>query len=138
MRRHVTITACAIIASAAPTMASAQIPGLGQLGSNGGVASGGLSGMAGGLLPNVGSSSMGNAAGVLGYCVKNNLLSGGGGAAVLGQLTGRKDVTHSEGFALGQQGTLKSGNQALSLDGVKGKVKTKVCDMVLQHAKGFL
>ena len=101
--------------------------------------SGGGSGLLGGVLPNVGGSSMGNAAGVLSYCVKNRFLGGAGVTSALNALTRRRDVTASKGFAAGQNGDLltKDGG-AFSLDGVKGKLKSKVCDMVLQHAKSFL
>jgi hypothetical protein len=53
---------------------------------------GGLAGVLGGVLPQVGSVGAGNAAGLLGYCLKNNLLgatgAAGTGGGVLGGLIG--------------------------------------------------
>ncbi|CAN5252196.1 hypothetical protein BH10PSE12_BH10PSE12_04940 [soil metagenome] len=121
------------MASAAP----AQMPSLGSLG--GGSGAGGL---LGGVLPNVGSIGAGNAAGVLGYCVKNKFLgagSAGAASSVLGRLTGQKGVKSSKGYAAGQGGLLQmEGGSALSLASVKGKVKSKVCDMVLKHAQSLI
>lgn len=100
---------------------------------------GGGSGLLGGLLPNVGGSTAGNAAGVLSYCVRNKLLGGDGVKSALSSLMGRDDVTSSEGFTAGQSGQLMTGQgNGLSLDSVKGKLKSKVCGMVLQHARSFL
>jgi hypothetical protein len=139
MTRNLRLTL--ILASLAPfSAASAQMPSLGQLGGSGGT---GLSGVANSLLPKaVGSTGVSNAAGLLGYCVQNKLLGGASAAnasSVLGQLTGRQDVTKSPNYALGQQGTLKAGNgQTFSLDQLKGQVKQKACDMVLSRAGSFL
>ena len=99
---------------------------------------GGLANMLGGGLPNVASTGAGNAAGVLGYCVKNNVLSGANAASVLGSLTGKTGVATSPAYAAGQSGTLQTGNSTLSLATMKGQVKTKVCDLVLKRAKSFL
>ncbi len=108
---------------------------------------GGLLGQAGGLLggglPQVGSIGAGNAAGLLGYCVKNRLLGAAGGgtgaAGVLGRLTGRKDVQSQPGYAAGQAGQVQgAGGQTLSLDSLRGQVKTQVCNVVLKRARSFL
>ena len=107
----------------------------GVLGSLGGL--GGLLG--GGALPNVGSTGMSNAAGLLSYCVKNRLLGGAGTNSVLSRLTGQQDVTNAPGYAAGQSGTLQAGeNGALSLNTLKGQVKGKVCRLILDHARSFL
>ena len=120
---------------------------------------GGLGGLLGGGLPNVGSVGAGNAAGLLGYCLKNRLLGQGGmlggltggltgtqatpqasGAqSILQQLTGRKDVQTSPGYAAGQAGQVQAGNgQTLSLGNLGGQVKTQLCNVVLKRAKAFL
>ena len=114
---------------------------------------GGLLGRAGGLmgggLPPVGSIGAGNAAGLLGYCVKNKLLGAGGAtatngtnsgaAAILGRLTGKPGVATSPGYAAGQSGrVLGSGGQALSLDSLRGQVKSQICNVVLKRAQSFL
>lgn len=45
---------------------------------------GGLAGVLGGVLPRVGSIGAGNAAGLLGYCLKNNLLGATGATGAAG------------------------------------------------------
>lgn len=45
---------------------------------------GGLAGVLGGVLPRVGSIGAGNAAGLLGYCLKNNLLGTTGATGAVG------------------------------------------------------
>ena len=130
--------------------------------------SGGLMGSLGGLLgggmPSVGSIGAGNAAGLLGYCLKNNLLGQGGalgaltggrnatpraggstnapatGAqSILQRLTGRQGVQTSPGYAAGQAGEVQAPNgQAFSLDDLGGQVKTRMCSIVLNRAKSFL
>ena len=115
----------------APTPAPTVQSGLGALG--------GLLGGGGGGLSNLGSAGVGNVAGLLGYCVRNKLSSGAGVASILGGLTGKPGVTTSDGYAAGQQGLLQGGNgKALSLDGVKAGIRTRVCDLVLRRAKAFL
>ena len=99
---------------------------------------GGLSGLLGGALPSVASAGAGNAAGVLGYCVKNNVLSGANATSVLERLTGKPGVTAEPGYAAGQAGTVGSGRSALSLKSLKGQLRTRVCDMVLKRAGAFL
>lgn len=70
---------------------------------------GDLAGPLDGGLPNVGAASASNAVGLLGYCVKNNVLQGGGAAS---------------GYAEGQAGPLQTGRSALSLDAVRGRLRT--------------
>ena len=144
-----TILAAALIL--APTLASAQTAdpapqtgaatGTSQAGGWLGQAQSLLGGGGGaGALPRIGSIGAGNAAGLLGYCVKNRLLGTGGGASgVLGRLTGQKDVQSQPGYAAGQAGQVQApGGQALSLDGLRGQVKNQVCNLVLNRAKAFL
>ncbi len=147
--------------SSAPQSASTQ-NGLGGLGGLGDL--GGLGGLLGGALPSVGSIGAGNAAGLLGYCLKNNLLGQGGalgalaggrngapragnptnapatGAqSILQRLTGRQGVRTSPGYAAGQEGEVQAPNgQAFSLDDLGGQVKTRMCSIVLNRAKAFL
>lgn len=108
---------------------------------------GGLLGQAGSLLggglPQVGTIGAGNAAGLLGYCVKNKLLGATGGqtgaAGVLGRLTGQKDVTTLPGYQAGQTGQVQAANgQTLSLDSLRGQIKTQMCNLVLNRARSFL
>ncbi|RXD05188.1 DUF2501 domain-containing protein [Sphingomonas sp. UV9] len=73
---------------------------LGGLGGDLGGLGGGLGGLLGGAMPSVGSIGAGNAAGLLGYCLKNNLLGQGGLqgggqglGGMLGGLTGQSAAT---------------------------------------------
>ena len=143
--------------TSAPESASTQ-NGLGDLSGLGG-----LGGLLGGALSSVGSIGAGNAAGLLGYCLKNNLLGQGGalgaltggrnapragsttrapatGAqSILQRLTGRQGVQTSPGYAAGQDGEVQAPNgQAFSLDDFGGQVKTRMCSIVLNRAKSFL
>lgn len=138
------LTACALAAGApAAAQTSGAQTSAAPAGGLGGLAGLGGGGLLGGALSSLGGAGVGNAAGLLSYCVKNRLLGGTTATtanSALGKLLGRSDVTGSEGFAAGQSGELQTaqGGQALSLDAVKGKLKTKVCSMVLQHARSFL
>jgi hypothetical protein len=91
-------------------------------------------------MPAIGSSTMGNAAGVLQYCVKNNYL-GGDAASVkdklLAKITGQKQ--QETGFANGAKGLLKGGDgKSLNLKGLSSKVKEKACDYVLKNATSLV
>nr|WP_294545695.1 DUF2501 domain-containing protein [uncultured Rhodopila sp.] len=104
----------------------------------------GTGGALGGL-PSVSQASPSNTAGVLQYCVRNNLVSGSAATAVkdsvVGKVTGSGQGANDAGFKAGNNGLLQTGNgQSFSLSGsgVKEQVTHKVCDMVLQHAKSLL
>lgn len=98
----------------------------------------GMGGMGG--LPNISGMGVGNVAGVLGYCTKNNLLGGSTGAtSVLGALEKKPGVTSSKEFSAGQAGQiLTGGGSNMSLDSVSGPVKSQACSMVLKQAKHLL
>jgi hypothetical protein len=111
---------------------------------SGGGAAGALGGLTGGL-PSVSQASPGNTAGLLQYCVRNNLVSGSAATAVkdsvVSKVTGSGQGANDSGFKAGNSGVLQTGNgQSFSLSGsgVKEQVTQKVCDMVLQHAKSLL
>ena len=91
-------------------------------------------------MPAIGQSTIGNAAGVLQYCVKNNYL-GGDAASVkdklLAKITGQKP--QETGFASGAKGLLKGGDgQTLNFKILSSKVKTKACDYVLKNATSLI
>jgi type IV secretory pathway TrbL component len=121
MSSRITMFTLALTIVSGPTAASAQ-----------------LSGVLGGALPDVASVGAGNAAGVLSYCVKNKLTNATNASSVLGKLTGKPGVKESSGFSLGQSGTLQTDKSTLSLGSLKGKVKSKLCDMVLDHATSLI
>lgn len=98
---------------------------------------GGAAGVVG--LPDVSSVGGANAAGVLGYCVKNKLLGGADASSVLGGLTAKPDVKSSPDFTAGQAGNLLTGDgSTFSLNSVPKQMKSKVCDMVLKQGKSLL
>lgn len=112
----------------AGTASHAQMPGIP-----------GIPGLKGGGLPDISSISQGNAAGVLGYCLKNKLLGGSDASSVIDTLTGKPEVKSSEDFTAGQAGQLNlGGGSSFSLDSVQGGMKKQACDMVLKQAKNFL
>ncbi|MFT3777083.1 MAG: DUF2501 domain-containing protein [Ottowia sp.] len=90
------------------------------------------------------SGTAGNAAGVITYCVKNNYLNANKAAQVKDQLLGKmglgqKEEPKDEGYLSGLSGMVKgSGGQTFSLGKVKGKLKEKACDFVLDNAKSLL
>ncbi|MDM0058774.1 DUF2501 domain-containing protein [Variovorax fucosicus] len=91
-------------------------------------------------MPAVGASTIGNAAGVLQYCVKNNYL-GSDAASVkdklLSKITGQKQ--QQAGYANGAKGLLQGGDgKSLNLKAVSGKLKTKACDYVLKNASSLV
>ena len=91
-----------------------------------------------------GSGTAGNAAGVISYCMKNNYLNADKAAAVKDQLLGKmgiapKEEPKDEGYLSGLSGLITGTNgKSFSLDKVKGSVKEKACDMVLDNAKSLL
>jgi hypothetical protein len=90
------------------------------------------------LLPNVSSVGAGNAAGLLGYCVKRKLLGGTNVQSVLGKLSGQQGVIGSKEYQAGRNGEIATKDGRFSLDSVKDKVKGKLCSMVLDHAQSFI
>jgi hypothetical protein len=136
--------------SAAPVLAQS-LPGMGggsstlsgaassMMGNSMGNSMGSSMGSSAMGLPSLSSSSTGNVAGVLSYCVKNNIVQGSTATSALSSLTGQSGVTSSSGYQAGEQGNIQSGSGSdFSLSGVSDEVKTKACNMVLQHAQSLL
>ena len=120
------------LALLALTPAGAQLPDLG-----------GMSGLLkGGGLPNVGTTGAGNAAGLLTYCLKNQLLggaSGTGATSALSALAEKPGVAGSKAFAAGSAGTVVTGQgQQLPIGNLGDQLKGKICGMVLSRAKALL
>jgi hypothetical protein len=90
------------------------------------------------------SGTAGNAAGVITYCMKNNYLNADKAAEVKGQLLGKlglgpKEEPKDEDYASGLSGMIQGSNgKSFNLENVKGKMKEKACDFVLDHAKSLL
>ncbi|TPG59311.1 DUF2501 domain-containing protein [Ewingella americana] len=97
------------------------------------------------------SKSATNAAGVLQYCVKNNVLSQASTEGVKDKLLSKLGIQSASGaqsqdYQNGLGGLLQTGkNQTIDLNNlgsgltqVKEKVKQKACDVVLKQAKSFI
>ena len=128
MHRHRNVLVFALLLSGPSSIGLAQslpsLPGAGSL-------------MKG--IPNVSSISPGNAAGVLGYCVKNKVLGGSSATSTLGGLMKKPGITSSSGYAAGQSGNILTGNnQKFSLNQVPAQVKSQACNAVLKQAPKFL
>ncbi|HVI56887.1 MAG TPA: DUF2501 domain-containing protein [Luteibacter sp.] len=117
-----------------------------------------LKGLAGGSSGSLTSGSMGNAAGILQYCVTNNYLGGDSGASgvkdqLLGKLGGKSSEaapTQDTGYLDGAKGLLKSkdgktvdlggaaGADSSPMGDAKAKITKKICSAVLKQGKGML
>ncbi|MET3495856.1 DUF2501 domain-containing protein [Variovorax boronicumulans] len=91
-------------------------------------------------MPAIGSSTIGSAAGVLQYCIKNNYL-GGDAASVkdklLAKITGQKQ--QEKNFQTGAKGLLMGGDgKSLNFKLLTSKVKEKACDYVLKNATSLI
>lgn len=108
--------------------------GLGDMGSLGGALSG----------QSLTSGSVGNVAGLLEFCIKNNYLGGNKASAVKDSLMGKipgGSSSSDSGYRSGSKGILSSsdGSQLdLSGGGLKDKVTKQVCDKVLDQGKSML
>ncbi len=123
-----------------------QIGGRGRLGATalGGALGGGADMSALSAMGLTGSGTASNAAGVITYCMKNNYLNADKAAQVKNQLLGKmglgqKEEPKDEGYLSGLSGMVTgSGGKSFSLDKVKGDLKEKACDYVLDNAKSLL
>ncbi|MFS2050685.1 DUF2501 domain-containing protein [Variovorax sp. Varisp41] len=145
-----TLIALALLAAGASANAESKLLDQlkNQMGGGAASSAGNSSGGAGGLaenlgfaMPAIGNNTMGNAAGVLQYCIKNNYLGGGDAASVkdklMAKITGQKQ--QQSGFASGAKGLLKGGDgQTLNFKLLSSKVKEKGCDYVLKNATRLL
>ncbi|MDM0077375.1 DUF2501 domain-containing protein [Variovorax sp. J2P1-59] len=107
-----------------------------------------LKGLGGGggssALGSMSSGSLGNAAGVLEYCLKNNYLSGDAASSVKDQLMskipGGKPASDS-GYVDGSQGIL-TGSDGKKMDltggGLKQEITKRACDFVLKQGKSMI
>lgn len=117
-------------------------PGLGSMlgaGSGSGAGAGALTAL--GLSP---SATAGNAAGVITYCMKNNYLNADKAAQVKDQLLGKLGMKKQEepkdkGFQGGLAGLVTGADgKSFSIDRLKGSLKEKACDFVLDNAKNLI
>jgi hypothetical protein len=88
-------------------------------------------------LPKVSSISVSNAAGILTFCMQNNLISSTGADVVLSTLPRKPDVK-SQDYLVGQGGQIL-GDQGknFTIKGAPWYLQFQACDLVLQQAKTF-
>jgi hypothetical protein len=92
------------------------------------------------------SGSLGNVAGVLQYCAKNNYLKGQDASSVkdqlMSKLSGNKTAADDKGYADGLKGILTApGGSKTELGGsgsLKEQITEKACDAVLKQGKSLL
>ena len=76
-------------------------------------------------LPSIVGMGAENAAGVLGYCVKNRLVDATSANAMLDKLNKKPGVKGSGAFKSGESGIIHAGKKDISLDSLKGDAKGK-------------
>lgn len=126
------------------TESSSSSSGLGSMlgGGNGAGGASALSALGLGGLSGSGTAS--NAAGVITYCMKNNYLNADKAAQVKDQLLGKlglgqKEEPKDSGYRNGLMGMVTgSDGKTFSLNKVKGNLKEKACDFVLNNAKSLI
>jgi hypothetical protein len=123
--------------------ANGSSPGIGGL--TGGSSSGGIGDLSSALSGgSVTSSSSGNVAGVLEFCIKNNYLGGNSASSVKDSLMSKLpggSSNSSSSYTDGAKGVLDTGSgQKLSLggDGVKQQLTKQICDKILDQGKSML
>ncbi|MFL4558933.1 DUF2501 domain-containing protein [Yersinia kristensenii] len=108
-----------------------------------------LTGLLNGSDKALSASTMTNAAGILQYCVQNNVLSANGTTAIKDQLMSKLGITSTENaksqdYQEGLGGLLKTGEgkkldlNDLGSEQITEKIKTKACDLVLKQGQSFL
>ncbi len=133
--------------------ATQQLSGNSGTATNGsGYSMGQLTSLLNGSSSNLTSKTSTNAAGVLQYCVQNNVLSATSATSVKDKLVSKlgmqnASTTQKADYQDGLNGILHAGNgqnvdlNSLDTGGltqIKEKVKTKACNVVLKQAKSFL
>lgn len=137
------------LSNAANTLSQNSNSGTTTTQQNSGTSLGALTGLLNGGNQQLSSNSMTNAAGVLQYCVKNNVVDNNV-SSVKDQLMsklGLTDTTKAQettDYKQGLMGLLNTGNdQQVNLKSLGNtelgkKVKTKACDLVLKQSKQFI
>jgi hypothetical protein len=143
-KRNLFVAGTFIAAIACASVAHAQLGNLlnqgKDSGSGGGLSS--LGNMGGMNLGSLTSSSTGNVAGVLQFCVKNNYLGGDASSVKDGLMSKLGGSSSSDsGYTDGSKGILDSGSGKkvdLSGSGLKEQITKQVCDKILAQGKSML
>ena len=88
------------------------------------------------------SGSLGNVAGLLEFCIKNNYLGGKDAASVKNSLVSKLpggSSSSDSGYSSGAKGVLSDSNGSqFDLSSMKKKVTKQICDTVLAQGKSML
>lgn len=94
-------------------------------------------------LPSLSSSSTSNLAGILKYCVTNNLTSGNA-SSLLSTATQKAGISSSPAYAAGQQGILQTATnqsntqQQFSLSSLAEPLRQKACSLIQSRLQNIL
>jgi hypothetical protein len=148
LKRNLCVSATLTAVLLYAPLASAQIGNLLDQAKSAGSNSGGgglssLSGLGNGMsLDSLTSSSTGNVAGVLQFCVKNNYLGGDASSVKDGLMSKLGGSASSDGgYTDGAKGVLDGGSGKkvdLSGGGLKEQLTKQVCDKILAQGKSLL
>ncbi|PIJ50991.1 hypothetical protein BL250_01455 [Erwinia sp. OLTSP20] len=137
------------LSNAASSLTSGSGTASGTSAQQGGMSLSSLTGLLNGGNQSLSSNSMTNVAGILQYCVKNNIVDNNADSIkdkLLGKLglTTDSQATQKQDYKQGLMGLLNTGNnQQINLNSLgqsplAKKVKTKACDLVLKQGKQFI
>ena len=125
-------------------VAHAQLGDLLRQGNNRGNNLGNLGGLGAVSGQTLASGSIGNVAGLLEFCVRNNYLGSSAASvkdSLMGKIGSRNVLKADSSYTQGGMGILKSGDGHqldLSGGGFKAQATRQVCDAILAQAKSFL
>jgi hypothetical protein len=143
---HVAVLALAVPLAAAPA-ARAQLTDAIEGALGGGKSSSGgslLEGLGGGSMPSLDQVGIGNIAGVVEYCAKNQFLGGdaaGVAGGLLGKLGGQEKASADPGYQEGLGGVLGGDSDQkvdLGSPGIKEKLTDTICAQVLKYGQSLL
>ena len=86
-------------------------------------------------LPDIKSISPANAAGVLQYCLKHDLVSSSATDGILAPLASKPGVKGSPEFSAGIRGSIISGGKTFALGSANDYLRSQACDQVFRQVK---
>ncbi|MFA7578900.1 DUF2501 domain-containing protein [Castellaniella sp.] len=95
-------------------------------------------------LPGISGDMAGNVAGVLQYCIQNNVLGGADAASIQESLLSKAGLGSPQeqqqdiGYQQGLSGLLSGDGGSFDVSKLKDNIKTKACDYVLDNATSLI
>lgn len=95
-------------------------------------------------LPGISGDMAGNVAGVLQYCIQNNVLGGTDAASIQENLLSKAGLSSPQkqqqdtGYQQGLSGLLSGEGGSFDVSRLKDDIKTKACDYVLDNATSLI